>query len=84
MAKKKTAGTKTKRTRRNPPLVVFANPRGGLCMSREVIQIAYRHADDGKLYRHEFARGVHMQALPDGSLHIHAAGNKRLWGEYDA
>lgn len=45
-----------RRVRNNPPLVIFSNPRGARIVSHDVIEIKYRHADDGRLYRHRFAR----------------------------
>lgn len=47
---------------RNPPLVVFGNPRGerslqgvrGGLMSTDVMAILYRHAQDGEFYCHGF------------------------------
>jgi len=66
--------------KRNPPLVFFDNPGPGL-MSPSVKLIGYEHADDGELYLHEFAGGVEMEALPDGSISIRHP-SRRVWREF--
>lgn len=71
-----------RRAKANPPLAIFANPRGAPLLSKQVIAIAYRHAEDGKQYKHEFAPGVEMRCLPDGSIHIRSPRGVRLWGDY--
>jgi hypothetical protein len=60
--------------RRNPPLVVFANPGNrrtevkSVCVNRvgflshEVHSVAYRHCDDGELYKHDFERATDLIA----------------------
>lgn len=71
------------RARRNPPLAIFANPpKGSKVLSRECHSIAYRHAEDGKLYRHDFEHnGVCIYLLPDGSLLIKHK-TLRLWEDF--
>jgi len=64
---------------RNPPLVFFDNPPG--IMSEDVKLIGYEHAEDGELYLHEFAGGVEMEALPDGSISIRHP-SRRVWREF--
>ncbi len=70
------------RLRHNPPLVTFGNPPRGEIMSKRVFEVAYKHATDGKAYKHEFAAGVCMEALPDGSIRIYSMRGKRLWGDF--
>lgn len=60
--------------RRNPPLVVFANPGNrrtqvkSVCVNRvgflshEVHSVAYVHCDDGKPYQHDFERPTDLIA----------------------
>lgn len=51
--------------KKNPPLVTFANPpeeddlsgEERDVMSRNVVEIRYQHAEDGKFYKHRFKRG---------------------------
>lgn len=51
----------------NPPLTVFkANPPG--TMSERTWFLAYRHAEDGEDYIHDFGPGVRMEAQEDGSV----------------
>lgn len=45
------------RARNNPPLVIFGNPPSARVVSRDVVEIRYRHAEDGRLYKHTFKRG---------------------------
>lgn len=59
----------------NPPLAVYAlNPP----MSHRVYAIEYKHAEDGKDYRHDFQTGVLMAPQSDGSLVIRHKANKPL------
>jgi hypothetical protein len=64
---------------KNPPLVLFGNPPGP--MSEDVAFIGYQHNEDGEWYIHEFAGGVEMDALPDGSIAIHHP-EKEIWKEF--
>jgi hypothetical protein len=70
----------------NPALTIFANPGGkrarGQIVSRAVKEIWYVHAEDGKLYRHDFARGVTAEMLPDGSARIFRRDGKPLWKNF--
>lgn len=67
-----------KNPRKNPPLVTFGNPRGekseypGMeCLSRDVIEIRYRHVGDRQNYRHAFARNqVQLHAIPGGKVAV--------------
>lgn len=59
-----------------------SNPPGARTIGAQVMQIKYRHAGDGKYYRHDFERaGTRLTAQPDGSLRI-ANPTARLWGDY--
>lgn len=78
--------TSSSRTRGNPPLVVFGNPRGATrgahILSREIHAIKYKHASDGKLYEHKFARGSAIELLPDGSIRVFSPTGVRLWNDF--
>lgn len=51
----------------NPPLTIFkSNPPG--VMSDRAWFLAYRHADDGEDYIHDFGPDVHLEAQEDGSV----------------
>lgn len=54
-----------KRARRNPALVTFANPPRGLQqISKDVVEIRYKHSGDGQYYKHRFEKGqVVLRAL---------------------
>lgn len=76
---------KGRRTRRNPPLMVFdRNPPddGGEVFGEQVYGVWYRHAEDGGNWFHEFGPGVEMSALPDGSVGISHSGGRRVWEEF--
>ena len=68
--------------RANPALTIFANPRAKRgrheLVSRAVREIWYVHADDGKLYRHDFAAGVCAERLPDGSARLYRPDGKQV------
>lgn len=62
-----------RRRRRNPVLAIVTNPPKIL---GQVHSIAYRHAEDGQDYVHEFGPSVDMKALGDGYLSIkHGSGD---------
>lgn len=63
---------------KNPVLAIMGNPPGRV-FSNDVHAILYTHADDGEYYRHDFAGGVRMTALADGSVLIHHPGGKPVW-----
>ncbi len=79
------AERKERRARRkatkNPVLAIMGNPPGKL-FSKDVHAILYTHADDGKHYRHDFAGGVRMAALDDGSVRIYHPTGKPVWKEF--
>jgi hypothetical protein len=73
------------RARGNPPLTIFANParrKRGELISSAVKEIWYVHVDDGKLYRHEFARGVSAEMLPDGSARFFRPDGKPVLRDF--
>lgn len=56
-------------------------------LSREVIELSYRHADDGELYVHEFDSkpGVNMFAIqgPEGhAILIVGSEGQPLWEDF--
>lgn len=65
----------------NPPAVASvasgAKVRGEL-MSKNVHQLKYTHAADGQDYVHDFERGVHMLALPNGAVLLYHP-SKPVW-----
>lgn len=49
-----------------------------------VFEIRYRHAADGKDYKHPFETDdVILLGMPDGSLKIESASGNRLWQHFD-
>lgn len=55
----------------NPLLATVHNPpraKVADVMSERVYEVRYRHAQDGKRYRHTFKPGVRMLALTDGTI----------------
>jgi hypothetical protein len=76
----------------NPPMWVRRIlPKGSRFigqLSREVIEVRYRHADDNKLYQHDFDRrpGVNMFAVegPEGEHAIMILGSEGqpLWEDF--
>lgn len=75
--------------RRNPPLTILGNPalprglRVSRQLSRRVFAIQYKHVQDGKDYQHDFASGVCMELLNDGSIRVYSMTGKRLWKVFD-
>lgn len=77
------ASRRTRRTRQNPPLAVFANPpHGGRLLSDRAYGLEYRHAGDGKDYRHDFATGVRIECMGDGSVRLYRMDRKPVWEEF--
>lgn len=64
----------------NPPFAVFGNP-GGSVMG-EVVEIRYKHHDDGKYYRHPFRAGVLAIALKGGAVLLRHRQGKPLWEDF--
>jgi hypothetical protein len=57
--------------RRNPPLAIFGNPKGGKLMSRNVLAIAYIHEEDGEPYVHGFGDApIKLKTGRDGTVTI--------------
>ena len=73
-----------RRTRKNPSLVTFANPRARVTaqLSKRVYAVQYRHVEDGQDYEHTFKTGVCMELLSDGSVRIYSRSGKPLWGDF--
>lgn len=72
-----------KRTRKNPVLAIMGNPAPRMrVFSGNVHSIAYTHRGDGKDYRHDFAGGVHMAALADGTVLIYHPQGLPVWREF--
>jgi hypothetical protein len=84
---------------RNPPLILLSNPpmqyrgpRGGHgplkfldVISEEAHAILYRHAEDGKPYRHDFERPTHLIAVERNGKHdvlITSADNEPIWQDF--
>lgn len=61
-------------------------PRGttgrGTKVSGRVYEIRYKHAADGKNYRHPFKAGVCAELLPDGSVRLYHAKGKPLMRDF--
>lgn len=66
----------------NPNLLVLANPKGGKLFGKEVIEIRYVHAEDGRAYKHDFGSDVRMAAMPDGSVRLYSTTGRRIWGDF--
>jgi hypothetical protein len=49
-----------------------------------VKEIWYVHVDDGKLYRHDFARGVCAERLPDGSARLYRQDGRPVLRDFPA
>lgn len=73
--------------RANPSLVLWANPgkvADEFVLSRRVYEVGYRHEDDGKDYRHEFATGVTLLLSPrvENQVVLWRPDGKRLWDDF--
>jgi hypothetical protein len=58
---------------KNPPAVL---------MSRNVLALYYIHAEDGKKYVHDFARGVSMYAVGDSIIELRRPDGRALSSEF--
>lgn len=78
------AGGGRSRTRDNPPLVVVNPPRGARVAGvlGVPLEIKYKHAQDGKYYRHTFKRGDVIELMADGSFRVRNRDGKTLWGDF--
>jgi hypothetical protein len=63
----------------NPTLAVLGNPPARVVgtLSRRLYELRYKHASDGKDYRHPFGPGASILLLADGSVLIRS--KQRLW-----
>jgi hypothetical protein len=63
----------------NPTLAVLGNPPAKVVgtLSRRLYELRYKHASDGKDYRHPFGPGASVLLLADGSVLIRS--KQRLW-----
>lgn len=74
------------RRRKNPPMqagveqLASAGRGRGVLMSRHVLELRYYHALSRRRvpYLHDFGDGVHMYAMPDGSITLRHP-TRRLW-----
>lgn len=68
--------------KRNPGLAIYSNPGG--VMGTKVYAIEYRHAEDGKDYRHDFDTAVRMIALENGDILLKRAKatDGALWEDF--
>jgi hypothetical protein len=74
----------------NPPLAILSNPRmrrghfthGGKMkagvFSDDVMELRYKHKQDGKLYKHTFDKGVRMRGNEDGTVTL-SHPTKPVW-----
>lgn len=70
--------------RKNPPLTGTGTSHlrtagASELIGLEVYEISYRHAKDGKDYKHAIESDVILLGLPDGSLRLESTTGKRLW-----
>lgn len=67
-----------------PAVWIFSNPRkgqrtkGSTILSRRALATEYVHAGNGENYRHDFGRGVVIEALPDGSVRMFRPDGKPI------
>jgi hypothetical protein len=67
-----------------PAVWIFANPgrgkktRGSTILSSRTLAVEYIHGENGKSYRHDFASGVTIEALPDGSVRLFRPDGKPI------
>lgn len=63
----------------NPTLAILGNPPAKVVgtLSRRLYELRYKHASDGKDYRHPFGPGASVLLLADGSVLVRA--KHRLW-----
>lgn len=71
----------------NPPLLIWPNPpsRNDEVLSSRVLEIKYRHAEDGQDYRHKFSAGdslVTMDRRGVKYLAIIRADGRPLWKDF--
>lgn len=67
-----------------PAVWIFANPgrgkrtRGSKLLSSNALAVEYVHTDNRQNYRHDFHRGVTIEALPDGSVRMFRPDGKPI------
>jgi hypothetical protein len=67
-----------------PAVWIFANPgrgkktKGSTILSSHALGVEYVHGENGLNYRHDFARGVTIEALPDGSVRMFRPDGKPI------
>lgn len=54
---------------------------GGRVLSRRIEEVRYRHAKDGKWYKHPFTSQSTIELLRDGSFRVFSPSGKQLWGD---
>jgi hypothetical protein len=65
-----------------PMLTVFGNPpKVQATLSNRAIHLAYVHRDDRKSYQHDFASGVTVQLLTDGSIRLYRPDGRKLFAD---
>lgn len=60
--------------RRNPPALPVSH-----VLSDRALALSYVHTENRKNYKHEFARGVRVQLLADGSVRLYRPDGRPLW-----
>lgn len=81
LSRARAAGVKVPRP--NPPLVVVNPPYKVRAVLGKALELRYRHASDGRLYKHAFAPGkARIQLLEDGSIRVVRSDGKTLWGDF--
>lgn len=67
-----------------PAVWIFANPgrgkrtKGSTLLSSKALAVEYVHTDNHQNYRHDFQRGVTIEALPDGSVRMFRPDGKPI------
>ncbi len=69
-------------TARRSATKIRPDARGVILQSRRVFALSYTHAEDGRNYEHEFARGVTLELHPDGSIRLYRPDGLPLWREF--
>ena len=76
------AGLHVNPRRANPPLLILNPPRGRSDWSNAVEEIRYRHAHDGKYYKHPFEKGVALRGNPDGTATLYRPDGRPVWEQF--
>jgi len=75
------AGDMTVHLSRTDGVAVFPQEPSGL-LSKEVVQLRYRHEEDGEDYFHDFDPGVSL-IVTGKRAHLYRPDGKPLWGRFD-